>query len=94
MLEFVYNNAVHSTTGFTPFYLCYGRHPLNLASLLVDIETKNFATENLLKALHQDLKTAIQNIKIAQDRQKHYVDKKCGDLEVEVGDEVLLSVWN
>ena len=24
MIEFVYNNAVHRSFGFTPFYLCYG----------------------------------------------------------------------
>ena len=91
MVEFAYNNAVHSTTGYSPFYLCYGRHPLSPATILTDIETKNCAAEEFLEHLQRDLKTAIQNIKRAQENQKKQADKRRRPLEFRVGDDVLLS---
>ncbi|GJP78469.1 hypothetical protein CLOP_g8762 [Closterium sp. NIES-67] len=35
LLEFSYNNATHSATRQTPFFLCYGWHPLTPQLLLV-----------------------------------------------------------
>ena len=91
MVEFAYNNAVHATTGFSPFYLCYGRHPMNPASLLTDVETKNYAAEDFLDRLHKDLEIAIENIKKAQEHQKRQADKRRRSMEFSIGDKVLLS---
>ena len=51
MVEFVYNNTVHTSVGFTPFYLCYRRHPVNLANLLVGADNKNVAPEDWMAIL-------------------------------------------
>ena len=91
MVEFVYNNVVHSSTGFTPFYLCYGRHPVNPANLLVGATTKNVTAEDWMETLSTDLLQARENLKKAQERQKKYADKKKRPLELRVGDQVLLS---
>jgi len=90
-VEFVYNNAAHSSTGCTPFYLCYGRHPLNPANLLAGADTKNVTAEDCIETLSKDLLQARENLAKAQDRQKQYADKKRRPLELQAGDEVLLS---
>ena len=94
MVEFAYNNAVHSSTGFTPFFLCYGRHPVSPITMLIQMETKNEAADLFLRQLAEDVDQAIQNLKKAQDRQKRYADQRRRDMEVQVGDEVLLSTRN
>ena len=35
MVEFAYTNVVHSSTGFTPFFLCYGHHLVSPINMLI-----------------------------------------------------------
>ena len=58
------------------------------------METKNEAADSFLRQLAEDVDQALQNMKKAQDRQKKYADQRRRDLEVQVGDEVLLSTRN
>ena len=76
MVEFAYNNAVHSSSGYTPFHLCYGRHPVSPAQLVVQVETKNEGADSFLEQLHQDVDQAIQNLRQAQEKQKRYADRR------------------
>ena len=39
MVEFAYNNVVHSSTSFTSFFLCYGHHLVGPINMLIQVET-------------------------------------------------------
>ena len=94
MVEFAYNNSVHGSSGFTLFYLCYGRHLVSPVNLLSQVESKNEAADSFLRQLEEDVALSIQNLKRAQEKQKGYADRRRRDLEFEVGDQVLLSTRN
>ena len=65
MVEFAYNNSVHSSSGFTPFCLCYGRHLVSPINLLSQVESKNEAVDSLMQQLEDDVAYIIQNLKRA-----------------------------
>ena len=71
MVEFAYNNSVHGSSGFAPFYLCYGRHPISPVNLLSQVESKNEAADSFLRQLEEDVALAIRNLKRAQEKQKN-----------------------
>ena len=70
MMEYAYNNSVHSSSGYTPFYLCYGRHPLSPIQLLSQVESKNAAADAFLQQLEEDVTHAMDNLRRAQEKQK------------------------
>ena len=63
-------------------------------NLLSQVESKNEAANLFLRQLEEDVAQALLNLKRAQERQKNYADKKRRELELQVGDEVLLSTRN
>ena len=70
MMEYAYNNAVHSSSGYTPFYLCYGRHPLSPIQLLSQVESKNLVADAFFHQLQEDVTHAMDNLRRAQEKQK------------------------
>ena len=70
MMEYAYNNAVHSSSGYMPFYLCYGRQPLSPIQLLSQVESKNAAVDGFLHQLEEDVTHAMDNLRRAQEKQK------------------------
>ena len=91
MVEYAYNNSVHSSSGYTPFYLCYGRHPLSPVQLLSQVESKNAIANAFLRQVEEDMTHAVEQLRRAQEQQKKYADKRRRDVEFQVEDEVLLS---
>ena len=95
---FAYRTTPHSSSGETPFYLVNGRDP-NLPSTLSFsvpqvkypvIETE-FGKE-LAKELKYARELARKNIQSAQREQKQHYDRGVKDVELQVGDLVMLKV--
>jgi hypothetical protein len=84
--EFSHNDAVHTSTGYSPFYLNYGHHPLTPSAIAADSPslrpstTPDFVTH--LKSLHQRARQAMLKAQAAQsiaaNRHRHHVTLPVG----------------
>jgi Chromo (CHRromatin Organisation MOdifier) domain/Integrase core domain len=94
--EFAMNNAVSTTTGFTPFQLNQGwqpRTPLGEGIMRPDLKVP--AAHALVQNWQERLRHAKAAMRVAQDRQKAFADSKRRDVDpLKVGDQVLLSTKN
>ena len=90
--EFAINNSVSVSTGYTPFYLTYGYHPLTPATAV--LPTKVPAAAQLHQQMQDDLASAIKHLEAAQKRQKHYADASRRHVAYAEGDMVWLSSAN
>jgi hypothetical protein len=92
--ELAFNNSKNATTGFTPFYLVYGREarmPLDLALAPLTKASDNPAAAEATARWRAALQHASDNTTQQQKRQKHYADRARRDARFAVGDRVLLS---
>jgi hypothetical protein len=95
MAEFAVNNAVNRSTGSTPFFLNYGRHPgtpfnKGLPAHYRLHDTAKHATDDLREALLR----ARSTMDAAQQRQAAYYNLNKTDLQLSPGELVLLSTKN
>jgi hypothetical protein len=93
MAELAVNNAQQTSTGFSPFYLNSGQEvslPLDraIAGLL---PAKNPEAADRIRQLKVDIEQARSAIEKAQDRQSKYANQHRRDVQLKVGDSVLLS---
>ena len=92
--ELSINNAKNETTGYSPFYLFYGREatlPLDLALGKFTSARNNPAAAEELARWRQAVLYASENTKKAQKRQAKYANEKRRQEEFKVGDRVLLG---
>ena len=95
-IEFAYNNSVNPSTGYTPFYLNYGRHPATPAALSAaqPAVTPSPSVDQFVDSLRTATQRARRTLLKAQEQQKHQVDKHRRAVPFQVGDTVLLSTTN
>jgi hypothetical protein len=93
MAEFSYNDKIHTTTGFTPFYTMLGFHPRKGTEPRMEVPTE--AADNFAKRMQLVREEAAASMRVAQDTMKRFYDRKRGeDPGYKPGDEVYLSGKN
>ena len=91
LVEFSYNNGYQTSLKMSPFESLYGRKCNTLVSW--DNPTDRAVVgSNLLKEMEEKMIKIKQNLKVAQDRHKIYVDKGRTHREFKVGDHVFFKV--
>ena len=93
LAEFAANNAVNVATGYSPFFLNSGDHPL-VPSVFMHgggVSSQVEAVQTMMDRMKTALEEAQANLTIAQSRVKSQVDHSRRDEKFEVGDNVVLS---
>ena len=90
-----YNTSVHATTGYTPFYLMFGREARLPADLMFGTpspadESPDVYARNLKKSLESAYERVRRTTASAHQQQKQLYDKKVHGKPFEVGDLVWL----
>ena len=93
LAEFSANNVVNVATGYSPFFLNFGDHPL-VPSVYMHgrgVSSQVEAVQTMVDRMKTALEEAQANLTVAQSRAKSQVDRSRRDETFEVGDEVVLS---
>ncbi|KAL0559142.1 hypothetical protein IC582_003732 [Cucumis melo] len=91
LMEFVYNNNYQSSIGMAPYEALYGR-PCRTPVCWNEVGERKLVGPELVQITTNNIKLIRENLRIAQDRQKSYTDKRRRNLEFQVGDQVFLKL--
>ena len=97
----VYNCTKHSTTGFSPYYLMFGRHPRLPVDICLGVHTHNECpqshasyVDNLRARLQHAYQLASKAAEATALRNKRHYDARARDLLLQPGDRVLVRNLN
>ena len=92
-----YRATPHASSGMSPFYLLYGRDPQLPSQLEFQLPVARYPVmeteydQELARELKQAHNVAKQNIGKKQKEQKKYYDQRSKEIELQVGDLVMLK---
>ena len=94
-VEMTINSLPNSSTGYSPFFLNYGYHPVMPVELLKgDEEVQIEAVENFVERVQNEWKQARKNLLHSVQTQQRYYNQRHRAVEYAVGDLILLSTKN
>ena len=94
-VEFILNSHANHSTGYSPFYLNWGYHPVTPQLFLRDRQAVTNETVNqFLTRMSDAFQRAKNNMRRASQRSKSLYDKRRREVTYTVGDWVLLSTEN
>ena len=91
LMEFAYNNGYHASIEMAPFKALYGRK-CRTPMCWDEVGEKRLVGPELVQITSKKVKVVRDNLKIARDRQKSYVDNRRRDTQFEIGDRVFLKI--
>ena len=91
LVEFAYNNSFQSTIGMAPYEALYGRK-CRSPVYWDEVGERKILGPEMIEETVGVVEKIREKIKIAQDRQKSYADKRRKDLEFSKGEKVFLKV--
>ncbi|KAD5960518.1 hypothetical protein E3N88_11990 [Mikania micrantha] len=91
LAKFSYNNSYHSSIDMAPFEMLYGRK-YRTPICWGELGQKELGNLEVVRATTERLEQIKPRMKVAQNRQKSYADKRRWPIEFQVGDMVLLKV--
>jgi hypothetical protein len=92
LIEFAINNSWQQSIGCTPFFLCYGEHPMSPAD--AGLPSRVPAAVKTVQDMERQVKLARKRWAEAQQRAKEREDRKRREVEYKPGDQVVLSTVN
>ena len=91
LVEFSYNNCFHSSIGMSPYKALYGR-PCRTPLCWTQVGERSMIGPEIMEETTEKIKSVRDKMRAAQDRQKHYADKRRKELKFAVGDMVFLKM--
>ena len=90
---FSYNTAVHSSTGYSSFYLMYGREAREPDDLIPPVRNRILTDINMIfsQEWYDAIEIAKDRIEEAKKKQKFYYDRNAKRVVCEIGDIVMLK---